>query len=522
MSGIAAGMRRRLRRPTLSGLDCLVIGVGLAVLAVGLILARLHPVGYLGVETDFFGTYGPQARNLLSRDSFSAPHAGPGYPVLLSLVALVVGDIFAAGKVITAIAGCLLIWLSYDLVRRLFDRVVATAAALVLALLLVPVSYLAATDVPGAVVALVPIWILVREREPSLRDWFIAGSLAGLAYLFRHNFVFVVISVPLAALILNPRYRSWKQGGARSALALGGALLVILPWFVYSWSLRGEPLAGTVHAQIAAHFFHPEGDVSGTALRQVAGQFDSVWEVITNDPVHVATTYARGLYRNSRSLFLEGLEFPALIFAGGGLVVLAMSLTRRVAVLLAWAILGYMLLALVGFYLRYYFFLFPVLTLLVAAALFPHRVWRDSKDRLAVGDRWGWLFLFVIFLPMAYGTARGTASDLAEEPLYILEMAEILRARANPGDTIIVRKPHVAFHADLHPVFPLAETAADFQMAAERVGARFLAYSRSEARLWPGLEEFGDSTSASRLGFRVLYASADADAILYELEPPSR
>lgn len=163
-----------------------------------------------------------------------------------------------------------------------------------------------------------------------------------------------------------------------------------------------------------------------------------------------------------------------------------------------------------------------MLALLIAAALFPHRVSPGLMKRPNLVDRWGWTFLLTLCLLLAYGTVRKTASDLGEEPVHILEMAEVLRARADPGDTIIIRKPHLAFHAGLVSAFPLAESAGEFRLAAERVGARFLEYSRDEARRWPGLDAVADPASVAHLGFRVVYESADANAILYELEPLPR
>jgi hypothetical protein len=147
-----------------------------------------------------------------------------------------------------------------------------------------------------------------------------------------------------------------------------------------------------------------------------------------------------------------------------------------------------LLLGLTGFVLRYYFFLFPFLFLLVTYFLFQRYIFTALGDvpffRIAVS----WILVLILAVSQSIIAYRKTSSSIASDPIYLLEIADFLRNRSSPHDIIIARKPHLAYLSGLRREFPLAETADDFLLKAREIGARYIVYSDFDASLWPWTE----------------------------------
>jgi 4-amino-4-deoxy-L-arabinose transferase-like glycosyltransferase len=482
-----------------------------------------HSVGYWRIETDFFGNYAAQAQRLLDGKAYTFLHNPPGYAGLVALASLLTGDLFAAGKMLSAFAATALVWVSCDLFRRLFTARLALAASVLLALMLLPYSYLASTDVVGALLMVLPLWLVLRAESHGARLWFSAGLLAGLAYLVRYNAVFVLATLLVAVFFALPL----RQSGRRATLAVValavGFLLPVAPWLIANWRLNGSPFASTGHLQVAAHFFHPRGDAVGTSLTEMAPRFGSMTEVLLHDPVGLLKGYLRGLWVNTQWLFSRSLAFPAYLFAGAGILIYCVGIDRRRALLLLWGLLGFLLLALVGFYLRYYFFLFPLLALWAVLPFFGPELageQHDSADTaLSRRSLIGIIGLTVVVGLVAIQTVREIRADLASAPHHVLEVAAELIHVASPDDIVISRKPHVPYYAGLPQIIPLAESVAEFRTAAEENGAKYLIYSDYEARLWPPLAAFADPDSVLQHGFRLLYRHASTNTMIYEIAP---
>ncbi len=150
-----------------------------ASLVVGLVVAQQRQVGNFGVETDFYGQHMEEAENLRLGRTYSSHLHPPGYAAILAIARMAGVDYFAGAKTLTAVSTALLCWLVFLLIRGLFDARVAAGATLLLALLLIPFSVLASTDVLATMLAFAAIWVLFRSEEVTPRTCFVAGALAG-------------------------------------------------------------------------------------------------------------------------------------------------------------------------------------------------------------------------------------------------------------------------------------------------------------------------------------------------------
>lgn len=105
----------------------------------------------------------------------------------------------------------------------------------------------------------------VRRRYVCIQS----GLAAGLAYLVRYNAIFVLVGIPLALLFLSPAEDSIRQRICKIVVFATAALAVTAPWLLVNWQYHGNPFASDLHGQVAAHFYHPEGDGSSSSIQHM-------------------------------------------------------------------------------------------------------------------------------------------------------------------------------------------------------------------------------------------------------------
>ncbi len=437
--------------------------------------------------------------------------------LLLAPGTWLLGDAFTAAKILTALAAAGFAGVGYLLLRSTFGSAIALASTVLCALALVPHAYVAATDLVGAIFVVVALWLTLRTPYLHWRQCFGVGLLTGVAYLIRSPAIFLVGGIALCLLFLECEEDTLRGRAKLLGVFLGGGLLIVAPWLVYNWSVNGSPFAGSAHLQMAAHFHHPTGDRFRTSLTEMAPRFDSLAQVFLQDPSEVSKTYLKDvLSRNPRHIATRCLQFPAYLFAGAGLVLLLADLCRKRFALLLVCGLGYLLLGLVGFYTRYYLFLFPLLFMLVAYFAFDPNVSAKLGWATRLGRGASWALIGVIALFLGWAAFTTVRSQLVSEPRHLLELAQFLRERSSAGDRIIVRTPHLASLAGLEYRFPVERKPELFLRRAREMGARYLVYSERGARLWPALEAFREPERVPD-GFELIYQHEPTHTLVYEL-----
>jgi 4-amino-4-deoxy-L-arabinose transferase-like glycosyltransferase len=510
---------------TIKRYDITAIVFCIAILSLGLVIGYFHKVGDFGVETDFYGAYAVQAGNILEGRPYTYQYLPPGYSLLLACVSLVTGDFFVAAKIISAFATGIFGWITYVLLRALFHSRIALASTILLLLALIPYSFLVATDIVGAVAIILPLCILLRRPVLTLNACFLSGILSGVAYLVRTNGLFVILGIVFSLLFINLNQETLGKCLVKVGFFICGVLLITSPWFIYNWQTNGSPLASKVYLQIAAHIYQPGGTNSGTTHIQIASKFHSLGEVVLYNPQKFLLTYLTGILKdNILPLLTQSLSFPAYLFCGSGLLLLLVEfsrkredLSRRRLTFFLVCFFGYLLLGLTGFVLRYYFFLFPFLFLLVTYFLFQRYIFTALGDvpffRIAVS----WILVLILAVSQSIIAYRKTSSSIASDPIYLLEIADFLRNRSSPHDIIIARKPHLAYLSGLRREFPLAETADDFLLKAREIGARYIVYSDFDASLWPGLKSLRDPSALPK-SFKLIYSHKQSHMLLYKID----
>ena len=496
----------------------LAIVICMAVGGLALSIGASRQVGNWGVESDFFGMYVVQAQNILSGKPYTYQHYPPGYVYALAFLSLLTHDLFAAGKIISAVATALFGLVSYGLIAALSDRRRAFVTTLFVLFALLPHSFVAATDVLANLLLLLPLWILLR-REAGVTVCLQAGLAAGLAYLVRYNAIFVIVGIPLVLILVNPNQHSRQQRIVKMSVFLCGALAVMSPWLLVNWHRNGSPFASDMYQQIAAHFYHPKGDAFGWTSRAMGKQFTSLWDVLLYDPLRLIRIFVKDiLYSKPLALTSSVIGFPACVFIGAGVLLYLKHMTRRRTAFLLVCGLGYLLHGLAGFYVRFYFFLFPLLFLFVVVAVFHF----DTMPSLFRGAHraWnvGWLVMGILLAESVYTSYVGTSQFLHAEPKHLLGLAELLKTRASSNEVIMAIEPHIAYLTNLRGVdASVADTLEDYVAKAKEREVRYIVYSEHEEQYWSGLKALSDPGRMPK-EFRLIYEHGPTKTLVYEIQ----
>jgi len=494
------------------------IGLWIALLGAALLAMVLgpHRIGDYMTETDFYGQYAAGARGI-QQGRLDPSHygvVGPGYEAALALVAFVVPDLFlAAGLLAVAAAvGTLAAWAA--LLRRRGDARLALLATLFIATnaTFFRYGYSVTTDAFALLLQSAALYVLLARPGP--RAALAAGVLAALAFLTRYN-AGVLLPAGLIAILAGGTLQPRR---ARAAwLFAAGFLLPVVPWVAFSFA-HGTGIRLQLHHNIAYEVFaRARGIPWDTYQATMQSQFRSLGDVIARDPGAVAGRMLFNVLDHLRLDAARLLGWPVAVCALLGLALgLARPWRRLWPLLAAWALL---FLALVpAFHAeRYSLALLPCYA--TAAAL----LFASPRFALAVtrGPR-PWLKPLLALVPLALAVAasvRVQARVLDQLPVEVLEVARTLRERARPGDRVIARKAHVAFHAGVEPeAFPFARTLSELASHARARGARWLFFSWPEAETRPDFWHLLDTTGVVP-GLTPRHVTAGHPAVLYEIGP---
>jgi len=220
------------------GLIIFALAIGVRVAWVLLVPTR--PVGD-------FAMYIESARYLAEHRSLDAEFIYmPGYVGVVAVVHALGGGLLAI-KMIGVVAGGVAAAAVYATTRLLFGSAAAIVAGLLAALWPggVAVASVTATDMPGAALIAVAVWLLVRDagRRP-LGAPVMFGLVMGLAAYVR------AVALPLV-LLSAPHYRArgaaWGHVLTRTAAACLVAFLVLLPWAIRNKLRYGELMFSDAH-----------------------------------------------------------------------------------------------------------------------------------------------------------------------------------------------------------------------------------------------------------------------------------
>ncbi len=400
-------------------------------------------------ETDFLSSFIKEAQRITNREALAVDFHPPLYPAVLSLVQPIADDWFITGRLISGILGLIAIIASYSLFKLIGGTAMARGA--LLAFILSPVfltfASFATSDVFFlALFMLAFLTTLMASRSERVIWLVLSGVLLGFVLLTRTNGIthLVLLAAPWALAPSSP----WRARAKRFlwlAIPFG---MVVLTWFMVA-RITASPVwpAGTSTILALTYFSPTEDRVAGESMQFVGEQFDSLFEVIAYDPVHIAKTYFLDGLRNAKRIVAsnELVLIPIGLLALPGLYYRLAADNRRFIVFMLSAVLAQLLLInLKAYETRYFLFLIPFLGAFCGyfiGILWPWlRRQRPYPATLFVG-----LAILLAGLVYTFNTAHLRIhvqdSELSEAIL-------VLNGTIEQPCTLVARKPHLPFYTD--------------------------------------------------------------------------
>jgi len=538
------------------GTDIIALAACTVISVTGLMLGSGRTVANYDEERDFYDTWGPRADTPFDLDHYTrgTNELGydlwrvhpPGYSLLVAAGNTITGESFRTAVILSALTAGLFGWVSYLLLVALFDRQRALAGTILLLIAIIPYSFLASADLVGGLAITLPIWALLRKPAPKVSDLLLAGVLAGIAYLIRSQAIFVLIGILVAIPVLtfseadstDPAGRKGRRRIIlqRTALLVAGFLAATGPWLILNWKLNGSPMYSTSYLQVAVTYWDPFNEKTITAYWRASERFESLSQVVLLDPIGFGKHYLKQvILRMPSSIGIYVLGYPAFFLFGAGLVFLLPDLKPRRFSWLVILFFGYMLLGLVYISKRYFVFLYPVLFFTVGYAAFVPYLqdqFRRLRIRAALGS---WALVAFVALVMLREVRIDTRRYLEGEPKFIIELAEVIRERAAPGDRVMVHEascvdsegtsrswcaptPHIPYLSGIELALVAGDNAEEIIRNGRRQGVRFYVYEKTDATKRPGTIDLADVDLVPP-ELRPIYVHQPTGTILYELVP---
>ena len=169
----------------------------------------------------------------------------PGYPFFLATIIALCGEGVFAVRIAQALVGSLVCVPVYYLGCRWFGGRAGLLGALLSAVdpyLILCCGLVVTETLFSALLILVVLTLAALGREVRWGRSSLAGGLSGLAILVRPSFLFLI---PAGWLICAWRFRRRKTWMANLSIALAVSVLVLVPWWVWTYYRTGAVVLTT-------------------------------------------------------------------------------------------------------------------------------------------------------------------------------------------------------------------------------------------------------------------------------------
>ncbi|MBM4033434.1 MAG: phospholipid carrier-dependent glycosyltransferase [Planctomycetes bacterium] len=338
---------------------------------------------------------------------------------------------YVAGRLVSAGAGVLAVWLVYRLARRVLSPGGALAAALILAVAPLHVQFSHVAKPEAMMAALVTLATLLAwelAERPRRRLYVLGGIAVGLAVASKYNGIVAAVPLVVAHLAAPGAAPRWKRllaldlwlAGACSAVAFAAAspytIVHLAGSLRHGWEMRvaGQP--------------DPEQLPQGPAFLAVARQ---AWEWVGPAPLALAAAGAVLWWRERRS--------AALAIVGSVVV-------ATVALISAWTV-------------QQPFYLLPMVPAVAVLAAVP-------IARAGARRKWaGGALLALCLAPSAVLSAREVAR-LGRPSTRQLALAWLIEHVPNPQGNIL--RDHDSLDASAEDALPIIDGGSGFYGCVDR------------------------------------------------------
>lgn len=483
-----------------------------------------HRVGDYGVETDFFWNYAPDARTIQSifkGEGGSFPidgFRGPMYALVLSLVAFIIQDFFAAGVIFGILCAGATLFLTHRLVLDFFGKVDALIVLLILATnsIFIQYSYSAGTDMFFNLVATLAVYAFLKVLNGDGWRWLLVASVAsGVALLTRQNSLFLIAGFLLALFLLNPSKQPLKAQVLYALSLVGIVFALYAPYGIYTLQEKGKFFYSLNYLNIAKDLFGRETNWD-TFWYGKSQSFNSLGDVILADPVKFVSNTLANIPSHFIGDLGELLSWLLGVFVIGGILAASLrrNLTRVQVAYFIFAALNFGVLLLTFYGARFSLNLIAPYAVLLVLFFKWDAVPKVAHYALPIA------LAIVLFQSVQFH--RKNIDSGPQEMLAIREKFLEITGR-NPNtqfnEIIITRKPHSAYYLNLQMGgFPMAETYEDLIAESRKLGASYLFYSYFEANLRPQFR-FLFNVKVPPPELEPILTLTNPPAVLYRIKP---
>ncbi|MFH0989469.1 MAG: glycosyltransferase family 39 protein [bacterium] len=480
-----------------------------------------HTVGDYGVETDFFWSYVPQAREIMKGTLPIENFHGPAYPIILAIVSLLTKDLFHAGIFLATLCAAFTLYFAFNIFKQLFRSDIALVGTILIAVnpTFVQYTYSAGTDMLFAATVTASMYFLMKDSERRWQSLIISALLGAFAYLNRYNGFYIVLAAPAAILIANPFSLSWKERVKTCALYLGVFFLAIAPWGIYCLLEKGSFFFSKNYLNIAYEMFAKERIGWDQFWSVESKRYTSLSQVIFLDFGLFIKTVIRNVYFHFLDDLGKLLGWQTGAFTFFGVIYLFFEKPEKKVLsflILSLSFFGILLLVFYGE--RFSLALLPVYSLLALRTLtLPNLV----KYRFWKAMHLGGIISIIIILWTFNNSYSFNKMNISSGPQEMVVIADQFKSRfgsSESGKIILARKPHIAYYLDMQmETFPYVATLPELFAAAKSANASYLYFSQMEAAMRPQFEPLLNPRNAPPQLKAVLYTDYPP-AVLYKLE----
>ena len=501
------------------------IGLIIAVtyfVVVGIISFVFHKVGDYGIETDFFWGYVPSAKKFLAGEIPMDAFRGPLYPMVLGIFGFILGDFFRAGILIAVLSASVVIYVSFEMLKKIFTPVVSFFVILLLVAntVFIQYSYSAGTDMFFNALAAATLYFFFRNKELSYRDLILAAFIGGLSYLTRYNGIFLS-SFIFVILFVNYWNIDWVKR-IKYALLFGFVFLVTFsPWGFYCQGEKGSFFYNENYKNIAFEVYG-KGKMSWDDF-WFSGRNDinSLTEVITKDTGLFFST----VFANISDHFVKDMErliewhTGAFVILGLFLLIISKPHKRWREIDTGYYIVNifFFALLLVVFYSeRFSIFLIPFYLLIAVQPFFIEKF----KVATVIPKALKYVLMFALVIITFINSYSFNSENINSGPTELLALGEWYQANVSPemkGKTVAARKAHVAYYLDMKfKLMPMANSYEEFINKLKESNVDYLYFGIAEAGLRNELQFLIDP-KRKHPGLEVVVYFNNPPSVLYRI-----
>jgi hypothetical protein len=478
-----------------------------------------HKIGDYNVETDFYWTYAPQAASLLNGELLIDDFKGPGYPILLALARLIVGDYFIGGIFLSAISSGIVIIYLYKLIAKLFSADVGFLVVLITITnkIFVQYSYTASTDMVFYAVIMISLHLFWKENAVGQHSYFLSGIVSGFAYLVRYNGAVLFVIFVILFVVMNIKNRTFVQRLKHALYFIAGYSIIVAPWSLFLYMKTGDLFYQKNYLNIAFELYGKRYMNWDDWWTKESYKFTSFTGVIFHEPLTFIKISILNIYNHLLEDLVLLMDFWfGIISLLAGFTIIIFKLDKKQFGIIIYGICYFTFLLPLFYAERFTLPLLGVYSLL-AIIFFSWLGVKISKITSKI------IIVITIAVFLMFSAANAINYNIVQIGTGPKEVLNISSGFYNNfpvserGKIVIARKPQIAYCLQMKfEPFPNVSTLNELIFEIRKRGVEYLYFSSMEAKLRPQFKKIfrGDAAPS---GFELVAISKNPIALLYKI-----